>query len=601
MTSQKKHFGIVGSGPSALYLLRHIHERFSDLGKYVDRISIFESGKILGMGMPYNPHTTDRYNMSNISSEELPDLGMSFAQWLRDQGDDALAEWDIRREDIADDTVYCRLALGEYFHGRFLEFISALREKGLRIDEYPECRVDDLIDGPESHSVFISTSDAGIVEVDHVVIATGHSWNGSDRPVQGFYASPWPIFKLLPAAGKFYNFEVGTLGASLSAFDVISSLAHRHGTFFQEDDGLRYEELPGSEGFRIAMHGANGWLPQLQFEQVEPLREIYRHCDREQLLAMRDEAGFLSIDTYFDKICRPALEKAFLYDDRHDLVEKLGEVTFRPLDLIEILSAEHEYRDAFEGMRRELKIAKKKIESGRPIHWKEVIDDLVYCLNFHAELLSAEDHLRLTSVLMPFQMNVIAALPLPSARILLALHDAGILRLIEGRAEVEKSSEGGTTKITVTNGDEEAEMEYSLFVDCSGQKPIQPDQFPFPSLLQQGAVRPARVRFAHAASHQQFAEKGYSKRLLESEADVLYLTGGIDIDAAYHLIGADGVVSSRIFDISIPHIMGVRPYSYGLQACNATAAILVQSWENSCEYGPVESSLDEVSKNYEAL
>ena len=50
----------------------------------------------------------------------------------------------------------------------------------------------------------------------------------------------------------------------------------------------------------------------------------------------------------------------------------------------------------------------------KPIHWKETIDDLIYTLNFHAELMPAEDHLTLKSLVMPFLMNVIAAMP-PSA------------------------------------------------------------------------------------------------------------------------------------------------------------------------------------------
>ena len=52
---------------------------------------------------------------------------------------------------------------------------------------------------------------------------------------------------------------------------------------------------------------------------------------------------------------------------------------------------------------------------------------LFYTLNYHAELLPAEDHLALRSTVMPFLMNVIAALPLRSARMLLALDKAGIL------------------------------------------------------------------------------------------------------------------------------------------------------------------------------
>ena len=53
--------------------------------------------------------------------------------------------------------------------------------------------------------------------------------------------------------------------------------------------------------------------------------------------------------------------------------------------------------------------------------------------------------------------------------------------------------------------------------------------------------------------------------------------GGIAIDGCYRIIGNDGRSNPRIFDIAFPHATGVRPYSYGLQACNATAGIVVDA------------------------
>jgi uncharacterized NAD(P)/FAD-binding protein YdhS len=64
---------------------------------------------------------------------------------------------------------------------------------------------------------------------DRVVLATGHYWPEVDHPERGYYTSPWPISKLLPTKSATYDFAIGTLGASLSAFDVVASLAHRHG------------------------------------------------------------------------------------------------------------------------------------------------------------------------------------------------------------------------------------------------------------------------------------------------------------------------------------------------------------------------------------
>ena len=41
---------------------------------------------------------------------------------------------------------------------------------------------------------------------------------------------------------EFYNYPIGILGASLSAFDVVSSLTHRHGKFVEEKGVLKLLE-----------------------------------------------------------------------------------------------------------------------------------------------------------------------------------------------------------------------------------------------------------------------------------------------------------------------------------------------------------------------
>lgn len=291
--------------------------------------------------------------------------------------------------------------------------------------------------------------------------------------------------------------------------------------------------------------------------------------------------------------------EAFRFDGRSDLASRLAEPSFGLRDLVATLEGERECSDPFEKMRQDLEEASTRIENDRPQHWKEVIDDLVYCLNFHAELLPAEDHLTLTSVLMPFQMNVIAALPLPSARILLAFREAGILNLMAGHVEIERSCEASaTTRVLLKNGEETLSIEYPLFVDCSGQKPTSPEHFPCPSLVRSGAIRPARTRFAEVGGPGDFREKGLSHRLAERDGEIVYLTGGIDIDAAYHLISREGIPNPRLFNVSFAHGMGVRPYSYGLQACDATAAMLVEAWLESVESNVIVSDVVQVSNTY---
>ncbi|WP_373515744.1 FAD/NAD(P)-binding protein, partial [Persicitalea sp.] len=80
-----KKIAIIGSGATAIYLLKHLMDNTDVLQDHIEEIAVFEKGDILGMGMPYNPNTTDLCNLSNIASEELPELIVPFAKWLKQQ------------------------------------------------------------------------------------------------------------------------------------------------------------------------------------------------------------------------------------------------------------------------------------------------------------------------------------------------------------------------------------------------------------------------------------------------------------------------------------------------------------------------------------
>ena len=57
--SDLTHLAVIGSGPTALYLFQHIWNHIDVLKDELDKITIFEKQEIVGMGMPYNPKTTD--------------------------------------------------------------------------------------------------------------------------------------------------------------------------------------------------------------------------------------------------------------------------------------------------------------------------------------------------------------------------------------------------------------------------------------------------------------------------------------------------------------------------------------------------------------
>ena len=330
------------------------------------------------------------------------------------------------------------------------------------------------------------------------------------------------------------------------------------------------------------------------------MREIYRHVSREEMFALLDDKGYLRIDTFFDKVCRPALAKAFKKDKMPDLVEKLAEENFTLTNFVEIMSRKHEYGNAFEGMRFELVEAKKSVEKKNPIHWKEVVDDLMYALNFHAELMPAEDHILFHKEVMPFLMNVIAAMPLPSANLLLALYDAGKLEIVSGYATVAEKHKKGITTIEVQDGEATYPIDYRMFIQCGGQKPVGLDDYPFQSLVKAGVVRRATSKFIDAHQAKALLESDKKDRVYWERGTYYLYTGGIEIDASYRVIGKAGKPNDCIHDITFTHATGSRPYSYGLQACNATSQILVEAWVKSLrENVEISGAIEDVAKLYE--
>ncbi len=596
MTDKLGNLAVVGSGPTAVFLLKHILEAADTLRGNLTSVTVLEKGPTAGYGMPYHPDTTDIYNLANISSEEIPHLLEPLIDWLRARTDGELAGWRMDREALSASEVYPRLAVGAYLKAQFDGLVAGMEAHGIPARVLTGHLVSDI--KKEKGILSLSIGEQGTLAFDSVVIATGHAWPLEDDAAHGHYSSPWPIRKLLPEPGTFINTTVGILGASLSAFDVVSSLSHRHGKFVRTDMGLKYEALPGTEGFGMVMHSLGGWLPHLQFDQVEPLREIYRHVDRAGMLALVNKNGVLRLADYFDRVCRPALLVSFEKDENAELVELLSDRAFGLEAFVEKMTEIHRYHNAFEGMAAEMVEARISVLHHKPIHWKETIDDLMYTLNFHAELLPAEDHLTFRKVVNPFLMNVIAALPLPSGSILLALHEAGVLKLEKGKVMVDgEQSEAGSTSVTIENDGESFQERYGMFVECGGQKALGVEDYPFRSLMEDGIVCDATAPFLDPEA----AEQAPPDKVSDEAGHKVLLTGGVAVDAAYRVIRSDGTPGPGIFDLAFPHTSGKRPYSYGLQACCATTMIMVAAWVEAITHAaPIKGDLGNVTGLYES-
>lgn len=601
----KNKVAIIGSGPTCIYFLKQLSDQPKAFKSYLQAITIFEKSNIAGMGMPYNPEMTDIYNLSNISSEEIPPLEEGFSDWLMEQSKETLKNLNVTEFPISKSKVYSRIALGNYFKIQFEKIIEKLKMQGLTVHVRSGVEIIDIIPASHSEEVSLIASNHRKYEGFHkVIISTGHMWTEKDEPDYGYYASPWPIKKIVPNAETYYNFPIGIMGASLSAIDVVTSLAHRHGFFEKSDEGLRFKLHKNAKQFKLVLHSAEGWLPHLQYEQEKPIREIYRHATRDDILSLINSSRFLSLSVYFDNICRPALVTAASKDGNPELTKFLSQLSFGLEDFVKYFEDRHEYVNPFEGMRKELRQFQEKIRSNKPTYWMETLDDLMYTLNFHAELLSAEDHLFFNQRIMPFLMNVIAALPLPSAQILLALYDAGCIALKKGVVEIiEDKKIPGKTVIKVSDEDKRSETtEYAMFVNCSGQGNIKFENFPFPTLISENRIRKSRAAFKSVPDVSIINDPKKKHKIFTFGNETYLYTGGIDVDAGYRVIDSTGLPSSMIRDVSFTHTSGCRPYSYGLQACNATSAVLIAQFNKDFKTGDSkkEMSIEDSTQIYES-
>ena len=181
MSESFRRVALLGSGATALYFLNHLLARADALRGRVASVTVFERGGRAGMGMPYHPDTTDRHNLCNISSEELPRLDATLVEWLDTLGDDHLARFDIERDEIDSAETYARVALGEYFEAQFHIVVERLNGAGIAVEVRLHTPVADLIDDPGQDEVTVVT-EGGREAFDTVVIATGHTFQEGDDP-----------------------------------------------------------------------------------------------------------------------------------------------------------------------------------------------------------------------------------------------------------------------------------------------------------------------------------------------------------------------------------------------------------------------------------
>lgn len=562
---QIKRIAIIGGGPSGLFLFK----RLIDSDQSNLEIEIFERKDAIGAGMPYSHDGANDEHITNVSSNEIPMLVSSLAEWIQTISPDTLNKYHIDPEKFNEYKVLPRLLFGQYLQDQFNLLQQQAKEKGVDFTIHYKANVLDVIDEPTTQTVQIILTEHESVEVDHAVICTGHNWpEMQEQLTPGYFDSPYPPQKIAAP----FNHPVAIKGASLTAVDAVRTLARYNGVFEQDNKGkLSYRLHPGHEGFSMVMHSRSGFLPAVRFHLEDS------HLKNDDLLTKQEihdhiaeNDGFLSIDYVFEQDFKlPIKEKD------PEFYARIKDMSLEDFvaDMLEL----RERIDPFLLMKAEYIEAEKSIRRQESIYWKEMLGVLSFALNYPAKYLSAEDMLRLHHTLSPLISIVIAYIPQSSCEEMMALHDVGLLSLIavDANSQVTPHEKGGASYVYTDESGINQNIYYKTFIDCTGQPQIPFKDFPFKSLISDQSITPARLKFRLQNAANKAIDDG--KEVIKDINGHHYLTvSGVAINDHFQAVDAYGAFNERIYILAVPYIGGYNPDYSGLDFCEAASAAVVK-------------------------
>lgn len=561
----EKRIGILGGGPSGLFMFKRLIES----GRTDIVINIFERKNKLGSGMPYSIEGAGDEHITNVSSNEIPLLVTSLADWIKSVPKDTLDKFHIDPLRFNEYKVLPRLLFGQYLTSQFDLLRKMASENGIEYQIFYNSIVTDIIDYPDQEMVVVEINDKEQFKFDQIIICTGHNWpKKHEGKVPGYFDSPYPPTKL---ALKL-DHPVAIKGSSLTAVDAIRTLARHNGTFDKDNNGhLFYQLLDQSPNFKLVLHTRNGMLPAVRFHLEDS------HLVNDSLLTAEEIAehialnnGFLSLDYIFEKDFKlPIKEK------EPEFYEKIKEMSLE--EFVTAMMDLRERLNPFQLLKAEYAEAEKSILRKKSVYWKEMLGVLSFALNYPAKYLSAEDMMRLHKSLTPLISIVIAYIPQSSSEEILAMYQAGVLDLIPvgDDSEIEAMDEGGATYHYTDESGEEHSVYFNTYIDCVGQPHMAFEDFPFKSLLNGKTVSPAKLRFRSAQEGQKALADG--KEVVQDQNDDYYLkVSGITINDNFQIVDAYGALNDRIYIMAVPYIGGYNPDYSGLDFSEAASAAIIK-------------------------
>ncbi|HEY2454554.1 MAG TPA: FAD-NAD(P)-binding protein [Scandinavium sp.] len=460
-----KKIAIVGTGPTGIYTLSALVKN-----KMPMAISLYERAEEAGVGMPYANEDNSRMMLANIASIEIPPLGVSYLDWLKNQPEAHLARYGVEATTLHDRQFLPRILLGEYFRDRFLSLVDLAKQRGFQIAVHESCEITDVQATPQGVRLWVDGEQVPDI-YDLAVIATGHVWPEEAEATRAFFPSPWS--GLIDAQIAASN--VGIMGISLSAIDAAMAVVMQHGVFVESDKhAVTFSLNDESRALKIALLSRSGILPEADFYCPLPYEPL--HVVTEQVIEQEIAAGSNGLlDRVFERMVQE-LERADPQWSERISLRTLNADTFS-----DAWFADRRNHHPFHWAEANLHEVERNKREKHTVPWRYTILRLHEAVEAIVPHLEETDRERFKKGLARVFIDNYTAIPSESIRRLLALREAGILSIHALGNDYTMEIKDQRTLISGQNGD----FEFDTFIDARGQQALKIRDLPFPTLRQQ--------------------------------------------------------------------------------------------------------------------
>jgi uncharacterized NAD(P)/FAD-binding protein YdhS len=272
---RSRHVVIIGCGFTGTTAFWQLVEQYP-----VERITVFEAGDSFGPGFPYRMDESREYLINNTNDTMCLEPGnrQAFLEWL--QVHQAYST-DLDPKGHMPRSVY-----GEFLSDVIASTRALAQDKGIETT-FVEHECTDIKELENGRAIVYW--DGGNVEADMVILATGRC---PERDVFGLSGKPGYFPTHMPG-GKLDalppDSEVHVIGASLSAYDVVNQLfGAATGCSFLDAGGNRLEFRAGSNERQVVLCSRSGRLQKVQSRFPFPLTRENFSSDNIRALPTRN-------------------------------------------------------------------------------------------------------------------------------------------------------------------------------------------------------------------------------------------------------------------------------------------------------------------------